>query len=206
MNCYKARRFSSAYWDDEITQAEREWLEAHFAACPKCRSEYESFARVIEGVASLPRLDVADDFVERTVARARRAAPVADRLPDPRPAWAPVAVAASMLLVTVTLLVPRLALLGPAGGGQANRLAPQEARLVTSQLPVASVPAAIAPSTGAATTSRPATQEQVAALIDSLIDHGQDVDFVIDPVRVGHERTAGRRPEPVQGHRAVITF
>ena len=30
MKCSKARRWFGAYWDDEITQAERELLEAHF--------------------------------------------------------------------------------------------------------------------------------------------------------------------------------
>ena len=29
MKCGQARRLFGAYWDDEITQAEREWLEAH---------------------------------------------------------------------------------------------------------------------------------------------------------------------------------
>jgi hypothetical protein len=52
----------------------------------------------------------------------------------------------------------------------------------------------------------PQGQAEVAALVDSLIDHGEDVDFVLDPVRVGHERTASRRLEPAQGRQAVITF
>ena len=57
-----------------------------------------------------------------------------------------------------------------------------------------------------ATNSPALTQNQVAALVDSLIDHTEDVDFVLDPVHVSRERTAGRRLQPVQGQHAVITF
>jgi anti-sigma factor RsiW len=204
MNCYKARGWFGAYWDDEITQAERESVEAHFVACPKCRAEYESFARTLEGVASLPRHEAAPDFVERTVARARRASPVADSLRNPRPVWVPVAAAAAVLLVAVMFVAPRLTPLGPAGGPTANRGVPHEARLVAGVPTPVPAPAASVPTGG--TNSKPESQEQVAALVDSLVDHSEDVDFVLDPVRVGHERTAGRRLEPVQGHQAVISF
>ena len=29
--CDQARRLFGAYWDDEVTQAEREWLESHLS-------------------------------------------------------------------------------------------------------------------------------------------------------------------------------
>src|SRR5262249_32987301 len=103
MNCSKARRWFGAYWDDEITQAEREWLEAHFTTCARCRAEYDALARSLESLGALPRIDAAPDFVERTLARARRAAPASDRVGVPRPSWAPVAVAASLLFVAATL-------------------------------------------------------------------------------------------------------
>ena len=38
MNCGGARRLFGAYWDDEITLAERDWLESHFSACAACRA------------------------------------------------------------------------------------------------------------------------------------------------------------------------
>ena len=57
MNCGDARRLFGAYWDDEITLAERDWLESHFASCAGCRSEYETWARAIELVGSLPRAE-----------------------------------------------------------------------------------------------------------------------------------------------------
>jgi anti-sigma factor RsiW len=202
MNCHKARRWFGAYWDDEITQAERECLESHFNACPRCHAEYEALARTLESVAALPRHEAEPDFVERTLARARRAAPAADRLREPRPAWAPLAVAASLAIAAVVALVPRFGVQGP---GVANRAAhPQEARLIARVVP--GQPATATPAPSVLGHARPASQEEVAALVDSLIDHTEDVDFVLDPVHVSRERTAGRRVAPVQGQQAVITF
>ena len=202
MNCYKARRWFGAYWDDEVTQAEREWLEAHFGGCPKCRGEYETFARTLESVASLPRHEAEPEFVERTVARARRAAPAADRVRESRPAWAPLAVAASLAIAAVVALLPRFGSQVP--GIATHTVQPQEARLVAHIVP--GQPETAAPAPSGLGRARPVSQEQVAALVDSLIDHTEDVDFVLDPVHVSRERTAGRRLQPVRGQQAVITF
>ncbi len=48
----------------------------------------------------------------------------------------------------------------------------------------------------------------VAVISDSLFDHSEDVDFVLDPVtlRQGRAHTASRLPRGVQGEQAVITF
>lgn len=204
MNCHKARSWFSAYWDDEITQAERECLEAHFAGCERCRGDYEALARTIEGVATLPRAEAAPDFVERTLARARRATPVADRFAAPRPVWVPLAAAASLVLVSVSLLSPWAGREVP--GLASRRAVPQEARAVAPSTPVTATSSPGALASGATVTPRVVSQEQMAALVDSLIDHSADVDFVIDPVRVSRERTAGRRVETVQGQQAVISF
>ena len=202
MNCSKARRWFGAYWDDEITQAEREWLEAHFAACGKCRAEYDRFVHTIEAVASLPRHEAAPDFVERTLARARRAAPIADHLRAPRPVWAPVAAAATLLVVAGTLLAPWAGRIRPLASRTA---APHEATLLTRATPEATtVP--VSPATGVTAPQPLPSQGQVAAIVDSLIDHSEDVDFVLDPVQVSRDRTAGRKLKSVQGQRAVITF
>ena len=47
-----------------------------------------------------------------------------------------------------------------------------------------------------------------AAISDSLFDHSEDVDFVLDPVTLhrGRAHTASRLPRNVQGEQAVITF
>ena len=56
--CDQARRLFGAFWDDEVTQAEREWLDTHFTACPGCRTEYDQFARTVETIGSLPRTEI----------------------------------------------------------------------------------------------------------------------------------------------------
>ena len=204
-HCSKARRWFGAYWDDEITQAEREWLEGHLADCEACRVEYDELAHALESVASLPRQEAALDFVERTLARARRAAPVSDHLQLPRPAWAPITVAASLLIVAGTLRAPWVERgVRPTAGRTPS---PHEAQLVASAVPPAQTPAGSAPTSPALATPRATSQQQVAALVDSLIDHSADVDFVLDPVRVSRERPAGRLVGPaVKGQQAVITF
>ena len=78
MNCRQARNLFSAYWDDEITQGEREWLESHFSSCAACRREYESLARTLEAVSDLPRVEVSGGFAERALAVAVLAATVGD--------------------------------------------------------------------------------------------------------------------------------
>ncbi|MGH7742904.1 MAG: anti-sigma factor family protein, partial [Candidatus Eiseniibacteriota bacterium] len=72
MNCGRVRGLFGAYWDDEITQAEREWMDAHFATCNACREQYDAYARTLELVGSLPREEASAGFVDRVVARARR--------------------------------------------------------------------------------------------------------------------------------------
>src|SRR5262249_12912526 len=90
--CDQGRRLFGAYWDDEVTQAEREWLDSHMVACPECRRQYEQFARTLETVGSLPRTDTAADMPERALAAARRAPAVADRVAVAplTPRWVPV--------------------------------------------------------------------------------------------------------------------
>ena len=106
--CDQAGRLFGAYWDDEVTQAEREWLEAHLAGCPACRQQYEKLARTLETVGSLPRADVAADLPDRALAAARRATAVPDRIAAApiRPVWIPVTAAAALLLLAASTLLP----------------------------------------------------------------------------------------------------
>jgi len=104
MSCHDSRRLFPAYWDDEITQAEREWLEAHFTSCARCRTRYEEYARVMEAVSTLPRVETAPDLVERTLARARRASAARDVMPERRTAWVPATAAAALLLLAAAVL------------------------------------------------------------------------------------------------------
>jgi len=106
MTCARARRLFGACWDDEITQGEREWLDAHLSACANCRKEYEALARTLEAVASLPREEAAPDLLERTLARARRAAPAPDRLPETRRPWVPITATAAAAVLVLTVVAP----------------------------------------------------------------------------------------------------
>ena len=193
--CDQARRLFGAYWDDEVTQAEREWLESHFGTCPGCHQQYEQLTRTLEAVGSLPRTEVAQDLPERALLAARRASSVPDRIAvaPATPRWVPVT-AAALLLVTFALLLPTIA---PRVGTRVEGL--------TASLPTGDVPeprlvaSADATGSGAAPT---------ATLADSLFDHSEDVEFILDPVVLhrGRAQSASRLPEGVQGEQTVISF
>src|SRR5262249_21389079 len=99
MNCRQARALFGPYWDDELTQAEREWLEAHFGSCAGGRRDYEELARSLEWMSELPRAEVTPGFADRVLAQARRRTPATDRVPGATPRWIPVTAAAALLAV-----------------------------------------------------------------------------------------------------------
>ncbi|HEV2106088.1 MAG TPA: zf-HC2 domain-containing protein [Candidatus Eisenbacteria bacterium] len=192
-SCVQARRLFHPYWDDEITQAEREWLEGHFAGCGRCRAEYETLARTLESVATLPRHEASPELVERVLAAARRASPAPDRIAVAAapPRWMPVAAAATVLL----LLAGTLAAWFAAPGRPPGMVARREAPIVEPRL-VAAAPRAGAPAPHA--TLSP----------DSLFDHSEDVELVLDPVTLsrGRAQATPRTAARVQGEQAVISF
>jgi anti-sigma factor RsiW len=204
MNCGHARRLFSSYWDDEITLAERDWLESHFATCESCRSEYEQFARSIELVSSLPRAEVTPGLADRALTRARRATTAPDRLPvGTTPRWIPVTATAALVTIAAATTLQWLGMTPAAH--VANRSEPQ-----TVQQPVLVTRPLAAPTAG---TSGPVAKAKPAsgtsaAVVDSLFDHGNDIQFVLDPitVRKGRAHTALRLNPNVQGAKAVITF
>lgn len=191
--CGRARDLFGPYWDDEVTRAEREWLEAHFQSCGACRAGYEQLARTLEAAAALPREEAAPDLATRALAAARRAAPAPDVIfVRETPRWIPATAATVAVLLVVATLAPYWQ--GrPAGFGSGGRaVAVPEARLVRTRAPGA------APVSGAV----------AVAAIDSLFDHSEDVDFVLDPVNPREGRTAAstRLPGGIQGEQTVITF
>ncbi len=212
MICDRARGLFGACWDDELTQAEKEWLEAHFSSCARCRAEYDDYSRALELAGSLPRVEARADFVDRVLARAHRASATPDRLGEVRTQWLPVAAAAaaSALLVAALFVLPRAPWRGPAEGGP-ERMASR---------PVASAPALPGPKSLARPglpavavklPERRSPQSAAAAVIpDSLFDHSEDVDFILDPVAIrrGHaSMTHGDLPgTSVRGQQALITF
>ncbi len=202
MNCKHARRLFGAYWDDEITQAEREWLEGHFAACASCRTAYDEYARALEMLATLPRVEPAAGLAERVLARARRASTVPDRLPAGSLAWVPVTAAAvAVLLIAGTLIGPWLAM-----GPRAVR-APRLVVTQTTREPELIAPGPARGSRPASRSARTGTEAALAAVPDSIFDHSEDVEFILDPVTLRRGRPAVTRPTPtVQGQQATITF
>jgi len=198
MNCTHARKLFAAYWDDETTQAEREWLEGHFHSCTVCRSEYEQYARTLELLGSLPRIEPAPELPERVLARVKRSESIPDRLPVQRPIWVPVGSAIAVAaLVAVTVL-------GPWMGNRretpvANHVAPHGA--ITE--PVLVQP----PARDARTAnSAPVRAEMAFAPVDSLFDHSEDVEFILDPVTLHRGRASVNRTSAQTDEKAVITF
>src|SRR5262245_44666313 len=197
MNCRQARALYGPYWDDELTQAEREWLEAHFGSCARCRRDYEELARSLEWMSELPRTEVSPGFAERVVAQARRRTPATDRVPGVTPRWIPVTAAAALLAVLGGMVlqwtgVP-LVLHRPAGTPLEQPVAIQPERVIHG------------------TPAAPASDLVAGAgeIPDSLFDHSEDVEFILDPVtlRKGRAHTVVRGPtETPRTEQAVITF
>jgi len=196
--CDQGRRLFDAYWDDEVTQAEREWLESHFAGCEGCRQAYERYTRTLEAVGSLPRVDVARDLPERALLAARRAQAAPDRVAaEPAtPRWVPMTAAAALVLVVAVLLLPTITpwVLGTRTELQAVRPAAEppvaQPRLLATSAPA---PSGVSPR---------------ATLADSLYDHSADVEFILDPVVLhrGRAQAVSNLPSGVQAEQTVISF
>ena len=196
-SCTRARDLFGPYWDDESTLAEREWLEGHFAACVACRESYEQLPRTLEAVATLPREEAAPDLAQRVLVAARRATPARDVVfVRETPGWVPLTAAAAAVLLVLTSIVPYV-----TQTRLPSTLDRRDAAIVEPRLVAASPAQPFAPRPDAARHGAPTAS-------DSLFDHSEDVDFVLDPVTLhrGRARTATRLPQGVQGEQAVITF
>jgi len=201
MKCGRAKRLFGAYWDDETSQAEREWLESHMASCADCRTEYEALARTLELTATLPRVEPAPDLLERVLARARRAAPAPDDLPRPEFQWIPATAAAALLLVVTMIASPWV------GVGPDVRMATREVTAPPVQQPQLVGPADSQVAEQTPSAESEAKTDLVAAIPDSLFDHSEDIEFILDPVTMRRGRASMTRfPSGVQGEQAVITF
>ena len=206
MKCAQVVRLFGAYWDDETTQAEREWVEAHLASCSSCHKEYEEFTRTLELVGSLPRVEPAPDLVERVLARARRSAPAADVVPVRSRPWVPVTAALALTVIAGSLALPWFGVRDDARRQTATRVtAGEPVRLgpvSENSAPVLKAPAGVLPVPGHALVAAAGTANEP----DSLFDHTEDVEFILDPVKVQRGRPTVARPPAVQGEKAVISF
>ncbi|HET7225506.1 MAG TPA: zf-HC2 domain-containing protein [Candidatus Eisenbacteria bacterium] len=199
MNCHDAHRLFGGCWDDELTQAERDWLERHLAACARCRVEYDELARTLELAGSLPRIEPDAELVERVLARTRRATVAPDRVTLARPMGAWLATAAAGLAITGLLLAPWRPWL------QAPHALPHAAAVMAQLTPVRQ-PELRHPVMAARSG---AGHERVAAA-DTLFDHSEDVEMVLDPVVLrmhnGRASVVRSTTPAVHGEQAVISF
>jgi len=207
MKCSQVVRMFGAYWDDETTQAEREWVEAHLASCASCRQEYEAFSRTLELVGTLPRIEPAPDLVERVLSRARRVTPAPDLVPVRSRRWIPVTATAALTLIAGLLALPWLGVRNEARRETATRMVTEHVAATPGPATDHSAPSVPLPAGGAA----PAAHGLVAAagtaaVPDSLFDHSEDVEFILDPVKLQRGRATVSRPPAVQGEKAVISF
>ena len=212
MNCSQSRRLFGAYWDDELSQAEREWLEAHFGGCPVCRREYEELARSLELVGSLPRAEVAPGLAERALARARRVSPIPDRIPTPNSRWIPITATAALLTIAGTMVMQWTGTFAPRPGARHEVPTVQEPTLLDGSSPparwvVGAAPGAPEPGARAGQTS--SDEPTAVVLSDSLWDQGDDVEFILDAMTLRKGRahpTSRLSPHRARGEQAVITF
>jgi hypothetical protein len=130
----------------------------------------------------------------------RRATPVRDRLPVGAPAWIPVTATVALAAIAVTVVLQFAAPLiarrmsGPPPPAVALR-EPVRVRAASTPVPV--------------TAPGVASLRAAGAIPDSLFDHSEDVEFVLDPVTVrkGRAHPASRlAPHTAQSDQAVITF
>ncbi len=228
--CERAQSLFGLAWDDELTAAERDGLELHMKDCGGCRREYDELARTLELVQALPRPAVSDDFATRVLAEALRReneAPVKRRIfafpsmPSFEISFGRPAMALAATFV-VALGISAFLLRGPM---TTNTPVVATALPKATESPVVAIPAPApaqpttiaaadpAPRREASTPARRAPATTNAALAaaapmipDSLFDHTADVELVLDPVRLRHERGRGYTPTSVRGEAASITF
>jgi len=221
ISCERAQTLFGPGWDDELSVVERESLEQHFAGCNPCRRDYDELARTLELVQGLPRPQVSGDFATRVLAEARRREAEGGRGLLITRGWfahpARLAIAAALVVaagVSGLMMSPK---------PQAPRVAAQQvaapAPVVAASLPIVTPPTTLAsagpvsparsnanPTLARPERNRPA--EAYTGLPDSLFNHTDDVELVLDPVTLRKERGRGYTPvqTTVKGEQASITF
>ncbi len=70
MNCAKARKLLALY-PDGLSEKQAREVASHLETCPRCRAEWEKLRRALEGLRSLPEVEVSDDFDLRVLQAAQ---------------------------------------------------------------------------------------------------------------------------------------
>jgi hypothetical protein len=127
-HCQDIQPELSAYLDGELTPPQRAEIEAHLASCPRCQEELAELKTLVAGVAALPKLEPAPQFlaeVRRKIARGDK--PESKTWQDHlfRPVWLKVPLEAAALIV-IAALVQRLQEPMPANEVASLRMARAE--------------------------------------------------------------------------------
>lgn len=107
--CETVDSLLSAYLENETSPAETRFLEDHFSACSRCRTQKNDLRSLMTRLHSLPRVETSEDFTRKVLARTvgleplgidfKTAARSKSRL---RPAWTvPLAAAAAAAILVV---------------------------------------------------------------------------------------------------------
>jgi hypothetical protein len=120
----------------------------------------------------------------------------------------PVTAAAAVLLILATVVSPWV---GFRPGTRVASKAPEaplrEPELVPPTLTASPSPVAGVPAPTESTPDRLPAGDPMAVVGDSLFDHNEDVEFVLDPVTLRRGRATMTRPDRgAQAEQAVITF
>jgi len=220
ISCERAQSLFGPGWDDELSVAERESLEQHFAGCTPCRRDYDELARTLELVQGLPRPQVSGDFATRVLAEARRREAEGGRGLLITRGW--FAHPARLAIAAAFVVAAGVSGLMLSTKPQPQRVAQQvvaPAPVVATALPVVTPPsqsASAGPVSPARSNAKPTLArpvrnrpaEVLAAVPDSIFDHTADVELVLDPVTLRKERGRGYTPvqTTVKGEQASITF
>lgn len=220
ISCERAQSLFGPGWDDELSVAERESLEQHFAGCNPCRRDYDELARTLELVQGLPRPQVSGDFATRVLAEARRREAEGGRGLLITRGW--FAHPARLAIAAALVVAAGVSGLMLSTKPQPQRVAQQvvaPAPIVATALPLVTPPsqsASAGPVSPARSNAKPTLArpvrnrpaEVLAAVPDSIFDHTADVELVLDPVTLRKERGRGYTPvqTTVKGEQASITF
>lgn len=131
MTCDQALEAISAALDGELSDAEREELEAHLASCPACRALYDDLC-AIQADALDSALEVPEGFHDRVMAAVAEEPAVPPVQTRKKRSWKRWGGLVAVAAVAVLAVGPNL-LSGLSGNGGSNTSAPAMASSLTSE-------------------------------------------------------------------------
>ena len=68
----QATELFSAYWEEDLSEAQMKALEEHLRSCVVCKKEYQEFEKSVGATSGLHRLPPPPDFVESVKQQVRK--------------------------------------------------------------------------------------------------------------------------------------